>query len=85
MPSRRIKTVSKAHLKTTIGVVRRPKSRFPRLLERLKKRETEWSLQKGVPRFRGRCATGIYSSHAVQETRAGPRWGSHRFCFFGEP
>src|SRR5262245_45417216 len=47
----RIKTLSE----TAIGVVRRAKSRFPRLLERLRKRETEWTVWKGTSRAQGRC------------------------------
>jgi hypothetical protein len=48
-----IKTLSE----TTIGVIRRAKSRFPKLLERLRKRETEWTVWKGTSRAQGRCAT----------------------------
>ena len=44
---------------TGIGVVRRAKSRFPRLLERLRKRETEWTVWKGTSRAQGRCATRL--------------------------
>src|SRR5215469_1602153 len=48
----RIKTLSE----TAIGVVRQAKSRFPRLLERLRKRDTEWTVWKGTSRTKGRCA-----------------------------
>jgi hypothetical protein len=41
-------------IETAIGVVRRAKSRFPRLLERLRKRETEWTVWKGTSRAQGR-------------------------------
>jgi len=45
----RIKTLSE----TTVGVVRRAKSRFPRLLERLRKRETEWTVWNRTSRAQG--------------------------------
>jgi hypothetical protein len=51
----RIKSLSNM----TIGVVRRAKSRFPRLLERLKKLETEWKVWKEASRAQGRCATRL--------------------------
>jgi len=51
----RIKTLSE----TAIGVVCRAKSRFPRLLERLRKRETEWTVWNGTSRAQGRCATRL--------------------------
>jgi hypothetical protein len=51
----RIKTLSE----TTIGVVARAKSRFPRLLERLRKRETEWTDWEETSRAQGRCATRL--------------------------
>ena len=37
----------------------RAKSRFPKLLERLKKDETDWSNWKGLSRAQGRCATRL--------------------------
>ena len=45
----RIRTLSE----TAIGVVRRAKSRFPRLLERLRKHETEWTVWKRTSRAQG--------------------------------
>src|SRR6185437_13421299 len=44
---------------TRVRVVCRAKSRFPRLLERLRKRETEWSDWKEASRAQGRCATRL--------------------------
>jgi hypothetical protein len=61
----RIKSLSE----TTIGVVRRAKSRFPRLLERLKKRETEWTVWKGVSRAQGRRAA--HNWHTKSEVHMG--------------
>jgi len=51
----RIKTPSVAAL----WVVRRAKSRFPKLLERQRKPEKEWITWKGISRAQGRCATRL--------------------------
>lgn len=44
-----------------LGVLRRAKSRFPRLLERLRKRETEWKVWKGISRAQGRSSIKLHS------------------------
>jgi hypothetical protein len=65
-----IKTLSEA----AIGVVRRAKSRFPRLLERLRKCETEWTVWKGASRAQGSCSGG------VDECDSGMHLGELRSC-----
>ena len=61
-----IKTVSE----TRIRVVCRAKSRFPRLLERLRKRETEWTDWKEASRAQGRCA--MRPRYAVRRSNLAP-------------
>jgi hypothetical protein len=75
----RIKTLSER----AIGVVRRAKSRFPRLLERLRKREMEWKVWKETSRAQGRGVTRAQTAalgslcYIVAGTSFGERNGQH--------
>lgn len=60
----RTKTLSE----TVIEVVRRAKSRFPKLLESLRKRTTEWNFWKEISRAQGR---------SPMHTVGTQNWGSH--------
>jgi hypothetical protein len=68
---------------TVIGVVPRAKSRFPRLLEKLRRRETEWTVWQGTPRAQGGCG-----HDCSRETRQAPAthldgWSPGRTCIRG--
>ena len=52
------------------AIVCRVKSRFPRLLERLRKRETEWTVWKGTSRAQGRLA-GAHNWHTKSSVQVG--------------
>lgn len=60
----RIKTLSE----TSIRVVCRAKSRFPRLLERLRKRETEWTDWKVVSRAQAGAQVALPGCAALSDT-----------------